>query len=492
MLASQLAAQQTRMNDLTANLKAIEERIQSFVSADAVFIAKILQLQLKDGNPCPVCGSTIHPKLAISEELIPTDEEIEQAEVELDKLTKQKSTADKKVTEYQSRLQTQQEALIQKGEIGETKYWIQKRQEEQELKCKFVEAEENFKTGQGFLEKKKEILKVKENEYKNAADSASKLSGIINEKDSQIAEKYKADDDNSKLGNEIKASNAKLKDMIEAWNKAQNNYHYLEKQTSAKRSAFDTLKDNQNKLSEYLKDKAKPDIEYLIKKSDELEESYNAQTKKTIELNAKCDRLKKVQKSLQAINEQIEQHAQDCAVWSKLSKAANGDNPQRMKFQTYILNAMFQDIIYEANTRLKIMSDGRYHFEYKVPVKVAQNKFYGLDFDIYDEFTSTTRPVETLSGGESFLASLSLALGLADVVQNNAGGIKLDTIFIDEGFGSLDSDTLDLTIRALNDLKKDGRLVGIISHVEELKQQIKVKLEVIKGKKGSFARFSNQ
>ena len=123
---------------------------------------------------------------------------------------------------------------------------------------------------------------------------------------------------------------------------------------------------------------------------------------------------------------------------------------------------------------------------------MSRAKYYGLDFEIYDEFTSTTRPVETLSGGESFLASLSLALGLADVVQNNAGGIKLDTIFIDEGFGSLDSDTLDLTIRALNDLKKDGRLVGIISHVEELKQQIRVKLEVIKGKNGSFARFSNQ
>ena len=453
--------------------------------------AAILAQSLKDGEPCPVCGSTVHPKLAVSEELIPTDEEIEQAEEELDKLTKQKSAADNKLTGYKSKLQTQQEALAQKGDLGDTDYWKQKRQEEQKLKSKFIEAEKNFKTGKRLLQEVKDKLKVKEEEYKSSADSASKLSGIINERENQIAEKYKTDTGNSKLEVELKDSTARLNEMNTAWNKAQNEYHQLEKQVSARNSAYYTIKESCQKLSEQLKDKAKPNIEKLSKKSEEFEEAYNMQTKRTIELSSRCDNLKKAQNSIKELKEQIAQCERECAVWLKLSNTANGLNPQKMKFQTYILNAMFQDIIYEANERLKIMSDNRYRFEYKVPT-MSRAKYYGLDFEIYDEFTSTTRPVETLSGGESFLASLSLALGLADVVQNNAGGIKLDTIFIDEGFGSLDSDTLDLTIRALNDLKKDGRLVGIISHVEELKQQIRVKLEVIKGKNGSFARFSNQ
>ena len=454
--------------------------------------AAILAQTLKDGEPCPVCGSTVHPKLAISEELIPTDEEIEQAEKDLDKLIKQKSAADNKLTEYKSRLHTQQEALAQKGDLGDTEYWRQKRQEEQKLKFKFIEAEKNFKTGKRLLQEVRDKLKAKEEEYKDAADQASKLSGIINERENQIAEQYKANTGSSKLEDELKISTTKLNEMNTAWNKAQNEYHYLEKQVSAKSSAYYTIKEGCQKLSEQLKDKAKPNIEELSKRSDELEEAYNTQTKRTFELSSRCDNLNKAHTSIKDMREQIAQRERECAIWLKLSRTANGINPQRMKFQTYILNAMFQDIIYEANERLKIMSDNRYRFEYKTSSKVSHAKFYGLDFEIYDEFTSTTRPVETLSGGESFLASLSLALGLADVVQNNAGGIKLDTIFIDEGFGSLDSDTLDLTIRALNDLKKDGRLVGIISHVEELKQQIRVKLEVIKGKNGSFARFSNQ
>jgi exonuclease SbcC len=113
----------------------------------------------------------------------------------------------------------------------------------------------------------------------------------------------------------------------------------------------------------------------------------------------------------------------------------------------------------------------------------------GLDLLVSDDHTGTTRPVATLSGGESFLASLSLALGLADVVQAYAGGIKLDTMFIDEGFGSLDPESLDLAFRTFADLQVRGRLVGIISHVPELKERMSTRLEVVPGHRGSTARF---
>lgn len=107
----------------------------------------------------------------------------------------------------------------------------------------------------------------------------------------------------------------------------------------------------------------------------------------------------------------------------------------------------------------------------------------------FDNYTGYARPVGTLSGGEGFLASLALALGLADVVQAYAGGIHLDTILIDEGFGTLDPEALDIAIKALIDLQRGGRLVGIISHVPELKERINARLEVVKTKQGSKASF---
>ncbi len=119
-----------------------------------------------------------------------------------------------------------------------------------------------------------------------------------------------------------------------------------------------------------------------------------------------------------------------------------------------------------------------------------QRSASGLDLSVYDAYTGTTRPVNTLSGGESFLASLALALGLADVVQAYAGGVRLETIFVDEGFGSLDPEALDLAFQTLLDLREGNRLVGIISHVPELKERIDVRLEITPGRHGSTARFS--
>jgi len=123
------------------------------------------------------------------------------------------------------------------------------------------------------------------------------------------------------------------------------------------------------------------------------------------------------------------------------------------------------------------------------PERTRKNAAGGLEIEIFDQYTGYARSVATLSGGETFLASLSLALGLADVVQSYAGGIHLDTILVDEGFGTLDPEALDMAIKALIDLQKGGRLVGIISHVPELKERIDARLEVTKGKQGSRAAF---
>jgi len=170
-----------------------------------------------------------------------------------------------------------------------------------------------------------------------------------------------------------------------------------------------------------------------------------------------------------------------------LADVAGGKNVHGMTFQRFVLKSLLADVIEAANMRLKIMSRGQYLLQ--PGERARKNAAGGLDMEIFDAYTGYARPMATLSGGESFLASLSLALGLADVVQSYAGGIHLDTIFVDEGFGTLDAETLDMALKALIELQKGGRIVGIISHVEELKERIDARLEVTKTREGSTAKF---
>jgi exonuclease SbcC len=172
----------------------------------------------------------------------------------------------------------------------------------------------------------------------------------------------------------------------------------------------------------------------------------------------------------------------------RLADAANGRNPLGVNLQRFVLGTRLDDVLIAASQRLHLMSKGRYWLQRSTD-RATKRSPGGLDLEVFDGYTGVPRAVETLSGGESFLASLSLALGLADVVQSYSGGIHLETMFVDEGFGSLDPESLDLAIRALVDLQKGGRLVGIISHVPELKDRVDVRLEIFPGRNGSRARF---
>jgi len=172
----------------------------------------------------------------------------------------------------------------------------------------------------------------------------------------------------------------------------------------------------------------------------------------------------------------------------ELADIADGRNGHNMTFQRYVLAALLDDVLAAASLRLKAMSRGRYLLQRRAEVSDAR-RAAGLDLDVMDEYTGRARPAGTLSGGEGFMASLALALGLSDVVQAYAGGVQLDTLFIDEGFGSLDPESLDMAMRTLVDLQQRGRLVGVISHVEEMKQQIDVAIEVKPGPRGSSVRI---
>ncbi len=177
------------------------------------------------------------------------------------------------------------------------------------------------------------------------------------------------------------------------------------------------------------------------------------------------------------------------AIIGRLSEVANGRNGLMLSFQRYVLATLLDDVLVSATQRLRIMSKGRFDLQRARGATADRRRSAGLDLDVFDAYTGTTRPAASLSGGESFLASLSLALGLADVVQSYAGGVYLETMFVDEGFGSLDPESLDLALQALLDLQEGGRLVGIISHVPELRERIDTRLEITAGRGGSSARF---
>jgi exonuclease SbcC len=175
------------------------------------------------------------------------------------------------------------------------------------------------------------------------------------------------------------------------------------------------------------------------------------------------------------------------ARWStaqRVAEVAGGGNGLNLSFQRWVLGALLDDVLLSANRRLQVMSRGRYLLKRAEDLEDRRRKA-GLDLDVLDSHTDRPRSVRTLSGGEGFLAALSLALGVVDVVQAYAGGIRVDTLFIDEGFGSLDPEALDAALQALLDLQSTGRLVGVISHVAELRDRIPARLDVIKATGGS-------
>ncbi|RDV09309.1 SMC family ATPase [Arthrobacter sp. RT-1] len=169
--------------------------------------------------------------------------------------------------------------------------------------------------------------------------------------------------------------------------------------------------------------------------------------------------------------------------------AGRGENSYRMSLNSYVLAARLEQVALAASERLVAMSDGRYLLQH-TDAKAARGAKSGLGLEVVDQWTGYRRDTSTLSGGESFMASLSLALGLADVVQQESGGVEIETLFVDEGFGSLDEQSLEQVMDALEGLRDGGRVVGLVSHVAEMKQRIGTQLQVLKGRNGSTLRIS--
>jgi exonuclease SbcC len=231
-----------------------------------------------------------------------------------------------------------------------------------------------------------------------------------------------------------------------------------------------------------------PDMLYLQQVATDMQNRYKVVFAAHTNLEAQISRQQTSLKKIVQVHEKLKTLEAQYAVVGRLAEVANGGNEHKLTLQRFVLGTLLENVIVAANERLNMMSRNRYSLQRTLD-RARKNAAGGLDLEVFDNYTGIARGVGTLSGGETFLASLSLALGLADVVQSYAGGIHLDTILVDEGFGTLDPESLDFAIKALIDLQQGGRLVGIISHVPELKERIDARLEVMATERGSKACF---
>lgn len=269
--------------------------------------------------------------------------------------------------------------------------------------------------------------------------------------------------------NALEDFKSKLYDLEEAFSTAQAVYNAALKTTEAVVKPSDTVSDEV--------------YDAAVERRDTLVGNLAAWDKETKHIETTLSSLEELESSMGEARKKVE-------FLGRLNDLANGGEQgfKNVTFERYVLGAILDEVVYAANLRLQKMSRSRYSLERSDYTGGGRGK-QGLDLAVMDAFTGQSRPANTLSGGETFLASMALALGLADVIQSYAGGIHMDTMFIDEGFGTLDPDTLELAMETLVQLQSSGRLIGMISHVPELKTRIPAHLEVTRGDEGSTAKF---
>lgn len=504
-----LIEEQNKLLSESDNLKKWQEGLEKLISERKTKLAEyesknelfllsqagILAQELKDGQPCPVCGSTHHPQIAVMPENAPTKEEVKELKDRFDecdgRVNKGQITCTEQKTKCESlaeNVKKQIEEIFGAEPQSITTETVDNAKTSASQRLQGIKSE--IVKMQTAVERRKklndEIIPQQQNqteaEKKRAADLTAQISGLEAQhnasaeaiaalkKELEFASKQAAQTEISKLEAERKAINNAISTTTENYNKCDKEIQQL---TGIIKGLQDQTKDG-SKINKDKLQSAKQQIE------TEINTKKQNQQKIEIRLDSNSKSLKNIEGTsakLQAL--QIEYQWKNA-----LSQTASGSisGKQKIQFETYVQMSFFDRIINRANIRFMIMSNGQYELKRKelASYNGAQS---GLDLDVIDHYNGTERDVKTLSGGESFKASLSLALGLSDEIQSNAGGIQLDTMFVDEGFGSLDSDSIEQALKALNGLTEGNKLVGIISHVDELKR-IDKQLIVSKDKTG--------
>ncbi len=469
------------------NYKAAQKKLEQLRYLQKEGSAAILAATLEEGKPCPVCGSTHHPQKAVSKEIVPTENQIKEAEIAAKNFEAEKSKAEKIFATAGERLKNSREMLESFSDTSDLKTAqenFEKAKKDEEL---LKHTRERMERGKECTENALKSAETTKKNFDEKSKAAATLRGTVAEKQKLIPEEYA--DNPEKLTKDLQAAQILKKNLEDARKKAEEFFHGKNGEKSEEEGKLKSAKKYCEELAKKIEGKVKPDLPDLREKAETLKNDYETAIRAESAAENNLNALKSRREKIEELGTKISDTEKIANMWTRLSNVSRGiDTKQKISFRRYHLRAMFREIVNEANNRLEKMSDGRYKLVAKDAGK-TRAATAGLNLEIHDFYTGNSRPVETLSGGESFLASLALALGLAATVKNTTGGIKLDTIFIDEGFGTLDTETLDTAMKALLELGQGGKLVGIISHVEELKQQIPVKLTVTKTKHGSYATF---
>ncbi len=252
---------------------------------------------------------------------------------------------------------------------------------------------------------------------------------------------------------------------------------HLEQRIAEYEREYHSVQEQSKVLHDGLAGITPPDLDTLEQTQKELQNQTQQAAQQLGNLLRQLETGKKSLEQLDILAENGRSAEENFAKIDRLAKLLQGKNPLKIPLQQFVLGIMLDDVLSYANCFFSMLSQGRYSLR-RVLGNTRGNALGGLDLEVLDAHAGGARSIETLSGGEQFLASLSLAFGLSDVVQSYSGSVRLDSIFIDEGFGSLDQDTLDTAMKALSQIQKLGRTIGIISHVSELKGRIAARLEV--------------
>ncbi|WP_208754824.1 AAA family ATPase [Bacillus pacificus] len=545
---------ETAFTKMQETVRAYENMERRWLSEQA----GILALHLHDGESCPVCGSTNHPKKA-SEQSDAINEK------ELNDLRDKKNIAEKlhvqveekwnfyhlqyeqvieevKKRGYQSEeLVETYSALVQKGKqlatevntlkaseetrkqtavkiksieekvdaLQKQKHEVEAEQHRIEMDCMQLRTSyehdkknipENLQTVQAWkvqFDQAMHELKLMEDEWKKVQEAyqhwqneniriQAEQEGASNQFESAKSKKeetftrFMKELEQSGFTAQITYKEAKLSDA---------EMDMLQKEIQSYYSSLEVLAKQIEELQGELKDKAYMDITALGEQIKDLEINLDIIKEKRQRAQNAVTYISDLHENIRRIDEQIHEEEKAFQELVDLYEVMKGDNESRISFERYILIEYLEQIVQIANERLRKLSNGQFYLKRSERVE-KRNRQSGLGLDVYDAYTGQTRDVKTLSGGEKFNASLCLALGMADVIQAYEGGISIETMFIDEGFGSLDEESLTKAVDALIDLQKSGRFIGVISHVQELKNAMPAVLEVTKQKDGcSQTRF---
>lgn len=472
-----------------------EQMQQCYLDEQAGVLAK----QLEDGIPCPVCGALEHPRPAARQADAPDQKTVERAKKEWEKSSLSMQEASSAagnskgilLNEVQNAvsalaaegIETDEEQLISIRKDIEMQLQDRLAQNKEvlaKLKKESVNAEQMTREQAELLVRKPKLEEAIDAVRRQCKDAEDKIAALKLEQE-LVAEKLRGKRESLPFETKEQAITQieEKRGILVTYEKklTQTDKEYREKD----RAYRDALQKKKTLEQQLMEDDRKDDIDELSKEQKRLTELRSRQQVEHQNIVHKYETNKKIRQSVEKQSREALEAERRYSFVKELSNTINGNltGKDKITLETYVQMQYFDQVIRRANTRFMVMSTGQYELK-RADEAENMKRQSGLELNVVDHYNGTVRSVKTLSGGEAFLASLSLALGLSDEIQSVSGGIELDTMFVDEGFGSLDEAALGQAISALTGLTEGNRLVGIISHVSELKERIDRKLIVTK------------